>query len=46
MSGHADPLSFKANAARALADRDLDTALARMTSGLVPNRARAVEALP
>jgi len=46
MSSHAEPLAFKANARRALADRDLDTALGRMTSGLVPNRARAVAALP
>jgi L-lactate dehydrogenase complex protein LldF len=46
MSGHLDPLAFKANARRALADRNLDAALGRMTQGLVPNRARAVAALP
>jgi L-lactate dehydrogenase complex protein LldF len=46
VSQHSDPRAFKANAARALADRELDRALGRMTAGLVPNRARAVAALP
>jgi len=46
VSGHADPRAFKTNARRALADRELNAALGRMTAGFVPNRARAVAALP
>ena len=41
-----DPRAFKQNAARALADPNLASALGRMTRGLVPRRAEAVAALP
>ncbi len=43
---HLDPRAFKANAHQALADRELASALRRMSAGLVPKRAEAVAALP
>ena len=43
---HLDPRDFKANAALALADAQLASALGRMSAGLVPKRAEAVAALP
>ena len=43
---HLDPRAFKANARVALADRELASALGRMSAGLVPKRAEAVAALP
>ncbi len=43
---HLDPREFKANARQALADRDLSSALRRMTEGFVPRRAEAVAAMP
>ena len=41
-----DARNFKLNARRALADQNLSAALGRMTSGLVPRRAAAIENLP
>ena len=43
--GLALPLMFR-NAHQALADRELASALRRMSAGLVPKRAEAVAALP
>jgi L-lactate dehydrogenase complex protein LldF len=43
---HKDVRAFKENAAQALADPNLASALGRMTQGLVPRRAEALAALP